>query len=350
MIAGHDKILYGGGKPAADVPQLPYNFGRLRIEFAPATYRPGVTYQYRLDPIDTEWSRWTTEPFVDYTNLSEERYTMRIRARGVGANVSGEAHWSFVVLPPWYRARWMILLWMLLGAAAVAAIVAWRTARFRRQADLLKEKIAERTEELRSTVDQLRDAQSSLVEKNEELENANVRLEHLSLVDDLTGVFNRRYFQRALTDEWNRARRRGHPLALVLLDLDHFKELNDRHGHPAGDECLREVGSFLGRTIRRAGDVVARYGGEEFAILLPTADAAQATRVAEMLRTGIEMLGMPYDTGDGRHMTTSCGVAVMTPGEDLSMDALVDEADRAMYVAKNSGRNCVRVAEATGVM
>ena len=196
-----------------------------------------------------------------------------------------------------------------------------RTASLRRQAERLRARVAEKTAELQETV---------LL-----LEQANTRLEALSLEDDLTGIANRRNFERALADEWNRARRREQPLALILLDLDHFKDLNDRRGHPAGDDCLRRVGAFLAETVRRSGEVVARYGGEEFAILLPGVDAYGAIRVAETLREGIERLGA---------VTASCGVAAIIPTTETS-DQLVAGADRALYAAKHSGRNCVRVAD-----
>jgi diguanylate cyclase (GGDEF)-like protein len=306
------------GKPAL---VLKHNFGRLRIEFAPVSYRPGVEYQYRLDPIDEEWSRWTEQPFIDYTTLSANDYTFRLRARGPSMLPSAERRWAFTVLPPWYRTRWAWALWILLALAAVVLFTRIRTTSLRRQAERLRARVAEKTAELQETV---------LL-----LEQANTRLEALSLEDDLTGIANRRNFERALADEWNRARRREQPLALILLDLDHFKDLNDRRGHPAGDDCLRRVGAFLAETVRRSGEVVARYGGEEFAILLPGVDADGAIRVAETLREGIERLGS---------VTASCGVAAIIPTTETS-DQLVAGADRALYAAKHSGRNCVRVAD-----
>jgi diguanylate cyclase (GGDEF)-like protein len=241
--------------------------------------------------------------------------------------------WAFAVKPPWYRTRWAYALWMLLALAAVAIIIRVRTASLRRQAERLQQRVEEKTAELQATV-QL-------------LEQANTQLEALTLEDDLTGISNRRSFDRALIDEWNRARRRELPLALILLDLDHFKDLNDRRGHPAGDDCLRRIGAFLGETIRRSGEIVARYGGEEFAILLPGTDADGAIRVADVLREGIEKLGIPYGNGAGRRVTASCGVAAITPLEGSSPDQLVASADRALYAAKHSGRNCVRVADET---
>ena len=300
---------------------LPHDFGRMRIEFAPASFRPGVEYQYRLDPIDSDWSRWTDQPFIDYTTLEPHDYTFRLRARGTSMVPSAETRWTFEVLSPWYRTRWAMALWGLLAIGVIVLITRVRTTTLRRQAELLRERVAEKTAALQETV-QL-------------LEQANTRLEALSLADDLTGIANRRSFERALLDEWNRARRREQPLALILLDLDYFKDLNDRRGHQAGDECLRRVGAFLADTVRRSGEVVARYGGEEFAILLPGVDADGAIRVAEALRRGIEGLGS---------VTASCGVAALIPGSDAP-DVLVASADRALYAAKHSGRNCVRVAD-----
>ena len=332
VVAGENRILFGGigsGSPVT----LRHKFGRMRLEFAPASYRPGVEYQYRLDPIDEEWSEWTAQTFIDYTTLDAHDYTFHLRARGAGGAASRETRWAFTVRPPWYRTTLAYVLWLLLAGALIALITWIRTASLRRQAENLRARVAEKTSELQETV-QL-------------LEQANTRLETLSLEDDLTGIANRRSFERALTDEWNRARRHEHPLALILLDLDYFKELNDRRGHPAGDDCLRRVGAFLAETIRRSGEVVARYGGEEFAILLPAVDAEGAIRVAESLREGIEHLGVPYGNGSGRRVTASCGVASMIPSPEVTAESLVANADRALYAAKHSGRNCVRVADET---
>ncbi|HEX8616091.1 MAG TPA: GGDEF domain-containing protein [Thermoanaerobaculia bacterium] len=327
VVAGENRLLSG------DAIRLQHNFGRVRIEFAPVSYRPGISYQYRLDPIDTRWSEWSSEPFIDYTTLEANDYTFRLRARGPAVTASAETRWSFSVLPPWYRTKLAMALWLLLAAGAVLALIRMRTRTLRRQAERLRATVAAKTAELQQAV-QL-------------LEAANVQLEALSLEDELTGIANRRSFDRALTDEWNRARRHEQPVALILLDLDHFKELNDRRGHPAGDDCLRRVGAFLAETIRRSGEIVARYGGEEFAILLPGVDADVAIRVAETLRDGIERLGVPYGNGTHRRVTASCGVAAMIPHAGVTAEGLVANADRALYAAKHTGRNCVRVADET---
>jgi diguanylate cyclase (GGDEF)-like protein len=304
---------------------------RMRVEFAPLTYRRGVVYQYRLDPADSDWSAWTGEPFIDFTNLSGGNYTFRLRARGAGTAVSPETQWSFTVQPPWYETRAAKVLWVLLAIALVVVIVRIRTATLHMQADRLRARIAESTAELH--------------EKNELLEQANARLERLSLVDELTGLANRRYFQRALDEEWTRAARDGKPLALIMIDLDHFKELNDARGHPAGDECLRQIGAYFGSLIRRTGDVVARYGGEELAVLLIGTPEEGAVQVAERLRTGIASLLIPLDEERTHTLTASFGVAALIPEPRERAEVLVETADRALYAAKQGGRNCVKSAD-----
>lgn len=332
VIAGENHILFGGGgTPDGEPDTLPHTFGRIRIEYAPVSFNPGVTFQYRLDPIDEQWSDWTSQTFIDYTTLEGNDYTFRVRSRGTSMVVSGESVFSFKVMPPWYRTPWAYGLAALLIAAIVTLVIRIRTSTLERQAKRLRETVTERTAELRETVHLL--------------EDANGQLEALTLEDDLTGIANRRHFERALGAEWNRARRNQEPLALVLLDLDHFKDLNDHSGHPAGDECLRRIGAFLSDAVRRSGDVVARYGGEEFAILLPNTDAEGAINVAECLREGVEQLAIPYGVGSARRMTTSCGVAAVIPAMGSQSEELVGKADRALYAAKSSGRNCVRVAD-----
>lgn len=305
------------------------SFGRLRIEFAPATYRAGVVYQYRLDPADRDWSAWTAQPSIDYTNLDHGDYTFRVRARGAAGTVSGETHWSFSVLPPWYRTRSALVLWLIAAAIAVALIVRLRTNALRRQAERLRALVDERTEALR---------------------DANAHLERLSLLDELTGIANRRYFQRALVEDWRAAHEQRQPLALVFFDLDHFKQLNDRYGHAAGDAALVQVARHLSRRSRRSGDLtartnelVARIGGEEFALLLTHTNEEEAMRIAEALREGIERLPIAL-TGRTVHVTMSAGAAAMVPLESEGWGVLMRDADRALYDAKAEGRNCVRAA------
>ncbi|HEX7150894.1 MAG TPA: diguanylate cyclase [Thermoanaerobaculia bacterium] len=319
--------------------ELPHNFGRLRIEVAPLSYRASTSYQYRLEPLDVSWTLWTNEPFRDFTTLAPGAYTFRARTRSASGVVSDEAFWSFTVLGPWYATTWATALWVALAAAIVLMTVLLWTRALRSRAEKLQRRVDTQTVALQETVEQLREAKEMLVDKNAllevsniRLEQANERLERLSLRDALTGVANRRYFDRALADEWDRAARRGDAIALILIDLDHFKELNDSQGHIAGDECLRRVGEYLESVVRGAGDVVARWGGEEFAVLLPNASEEEALVVAERLRVGVEPQGV----------TASFGVATSIDAADAQQ--LVERADRALYAAKRAGRNRVQLA------
>jgi diguanylate cyclase (GGDEF)-like protein/PAS domain S-box-containing protein len=172
------------------------------------------------------------------------------------------------------------------------------------------------------------------------------RLAQLASLDGLTGVANRRSFDEALDREWLRCAREGLPISLLLIDLDHFKAMNDHYGHQRGDECLRQVGATLGVAVRRAGDLSARYGGEEFVILLPGTDAAGALSVAERVRAEIEALAFPH-IGYGcatAVVTVSIGVATLNPISGRAManaGTLVEMADQRLYEAKRGGRNRV---------
>ena len=161
---------------------------------------------------------------------------------------------------------------------------------------------------------------------------------HAAVCDHLTGIGNRRAFFDAAEIEIRRWRRLPRPLSLVLVDADHFKRINDTHGHPAGDAVLRHIARLMGATFRQV-DVVARIGGEEFAVLLPSADLASAQRVAERLRAALEAQPAPTDAGLVG-CTVSIGIATMDDGT-ASVEALLKRADEALYAAKHSGRNRV---------
>jgi diguanylate cyclase (GGDEF)-like protein len=157
--------------------------------------------------------------------------------------------------------------------------------------------------------------------------------------DELTGVANRRAFFEAAELELTRNRRTPRPTALVLFDADHFKRINDRHGHPAGDAVLRQLGAALSLTFRQV-DVVARVGGEEFAVLLPSSTLAAAAAVAERLRRLVESQPAMFE-GAPIGCTVSAGIAAIDEGETLDLDTLIKRADQALYAAKAKGRNRV---------
>jgi diguanylate cyclase (GGDEF)-like protein len=182
---------------------------------------------------------------------------------------------------------------------------------------------------------------TALKRQQDELERLTVKLESLAVTDALTGLSNRRRFDEGLELEWLRARRDSLPLSLIMIDVDHFKQINDAHGHPCGDGVLRDIAHELMRHVRRAGDLVARYGGEEFAVLLPNTDLATACLFAERLREAIQM--KPLDAANNSFsITVSCGVSCAL-AESLHgrREWLIQEADTALYEAKRSGRNKV---------
>ncbi len=176
------------------------------------------------------------------------------------------------------------------------------------------------------------------------LRMANDQLARLAAHDGLTDLPNRRSFEARFAEEIARARRLGTALSLVLLDVDNFKLYNDTYGHPAGDECLRRVARCVDEACRRAGDLPARYGGEEFVLLLPGTDEAQAAAIAEHLRAAIETMRLPHERNGARVVTASIGVASLGTGERASAEELLQAADRALYRAKDSGRNQVAKA------
>ncbi len=177
-----------------------------------------------------------------------------------------------------------------------------------------------------------------LADLNQKLQEANRKLEELSITDGLTGLYNRRYFFLRLEEEVVRSRRQGYPLSMLMADLDHFKRINDTLGHPAGDEALRRFAQWLKSGVREV-DLVARYGGEEFAVVLVNCGRDMAGKVAEKLRRTVEKRSPrpPFDQYGG--FTVSIGLAGLQEG--MSADDLVAAADRALYQAKEGGRNQV---------
>ena len=175
------------------------------------------------------------------------------------------------------------------------------------------------------------------------LEDANRRLQDFSRRDGLTGVYNRRHLDDQIVVHCLQAREKVQPLSLLMVDVDHFKEVNDRHGHVIGDDCLRAIAQVIERSARSSVGIAARYGGEEFALLLPNTGVDAALNLAENLRR--EIAGMRIKTGDGTlELTASVGVYGVPPGYPVSPAELLRHADSALYSAKHAGRNRVEVS------
>jgi diguanylate cyclase (GGDEF)-like protein len=199
----------------------------------------------------------------------------------------------------------------------------------REAAETLERRVSERTAELEGAA--------------RKLEELNGLLRDMSLRDGLTGLYNRRCLDQVLLEAWKTTTQRREPLSLLMIDIDHFKQLNDRHGHGAGDDCLREIAQRLSRHSTTLGGVVARYGGEEFLVVLAHTDADMATALAEALRTAVA--GAPVRCGaQTLSITVSIGVSTSLRGARDSLGAVVKRADEALYKAKRTGRNRVVVA------
>jgi diguanylate cyclase (GGDEF)-like protein/PAS domain S-box-containing protein len=169
-------------------------------------------------------------------------------------------------------------------------------------------------------------------------------LHDLSFKDGLTGLANRRRFDSFLSTEWSSARRNQRPLSLVMIDIDHFKEYNDRYGHVQGDYCLRRIARALSGSAARPRDLLARYGGEEFALVLPETDKAGAAHVAARCRNAVLAERIPHDGSPvAPTVTISMGVDTIVPSPDDDVVQFIGETDRRLYRAKQSGRNSLVV-------
>ncbi|CAK0762394.1 conserved hypothetical protein [Gammaproteobacteria bacterium] len=189
---------------------------------------------------------------------------------------------------------------------------------------------------------QVTDASVS-VKRESMLKSTSEKLSIETVTDGLTGVFNRRFFDKRYKSEFERAQRQHKPISLAMIDVDFFKAYNDTYGHPAGDNVLIIIANSLKTQLNRSSDVVVRYGGEEFVVILPDCSVEGAKLVAEKLRLAVVELNIPHEKSKiENHVTISIGVASYLSGATCNAKGLLEIADMALYNAKNSGRNCVR--------
>jgi diguanylate cyclase (GGDEF)-like protein len=182
---------------------------------------------------------------------------------------------------------------------------------------------------------------AKLGERERELIATNNRLTVIASIDMLSGLANRRGFQGRLEFEWMKAQQDGQELALLMIDVDHFKLFNDTYGHPEGDACLARLGQVLACIADDAMGFAARYGGEEFCLLLPNLNSERTMRVGERVRAAVSGLAMPHATSPHQEVTVSVGVACARPSEMNQPRDLIEAADAALYAAKHRGRNAV---------
>jgi len=309
--------------PTSPVRMGTRDFG-IEFQFAlPELEREGsARYQGRLLGYETEYSEWSKSHGYTYSRLSPGKYQLQVRAMDTQGRITSITPYRLVIEPRWYATLWAKLAAVLLLAIALWLLtlrIIW--ARTRRIAD---EKL-----KLKSTVES----------RTRELADANRRLEMMANVDGLTGIANRRRLDEYLAVVWEQCRERSRPLSVLAIDVDHFKQYNDRYGHPAGDELLKQLVLRLANCLRRAEDLLARYGGEEFMVVLPGTDIIVAHGIAEAMRQTLEA----SDVG----ITISVGVASCIPGAGEVVTKVVEQADAALYGAKGAGRNRVEIHKST---
>ncbi len=188
--------------------------------------------------------------------------------------------------------------------------------------------------------------EKELIRISQELIKSNQKLKEVSLMDGLTDIPNRRFFNQTFILEWKRATRNNGALSIIMIDIDFFKRLNDRYGHQVGDVCLIKVAQTLKRALKRPSDFIGRYGGEEFGVILPDTPHEGAKLLAERMLTAVEELQIPNENSEVKpYVTISAGVACIQPKKDHHHILAMQTADRLLYQAKEQGRNQVVVLE-----
>lgn len=308
--------------PSDAAPVLPPGSG-LSLRFGAATMEPNVEYRYRIPGYLDGWSEWSADPVLNIRSLPAGEHAFELDARIRGGRAATPLRYPLRVQPYWYERGWVRALFLLAGLLAVAGI-AMAVARWRN----------------RQVIAHNRNLAQKVRERTAELEEANRQLAEQASRDGLTGVANRRALEQALQREWQRCGEHGEPLAVAMLDVDHFKRFNDAHGHQEGDAQLRRLAQALAAETCTPRELAARYGGEEFALVLPGLTAAQAAERADRVRRRFAQAA----TDAGFPGTASLGVASLSPVAGTDSADLVKRADEALYRAKRNGRDRVEIA------
>lgn len=280
------------------------------------------------EPIETQYSRIAVKKGDIETlelinsgliDLTEDGTVDRIMKQWQGKRV-------VYITEDYYRT--LLLRSILLILLSVTIVVIYLLIKYQRLSKKLRDSVNERTEELNRV--------------NNMLIAANVILEQISMIDGLTSIENRRAFDIAYQKTWRLCMRERMPLALIMIDIDHFKVFNDTYGHLAGDQALIRIAEAIKDVIRRPGDLAARYGGEEFVVMLMNTNGEVVEIVAEKIRRKVEELGIKNEKIN-TVLTVSLGVASIIPNDKMAAEKIIDSADKALYKAKEDGRNKIVV-------
>lgn len=289
----------------------------LSLQYAVITAEPGVEYRYRVQGMLDQWSSWRDQTSIALSRLEQPGdYVIEVQARTPSGRSVQSLRYPFRIATRWFQQTWLRLLAVLIALLALLRLVRWR----------------ERLQRLRFA-DRQRRLEASIAERTVALEIANRQLGELATEDALTGVSNRRALESGLQREWLRCLDLRMPIAALMIDVDHFKQYNDEHGHLAGDGVLREVAQRLATRHDARRELLARFGGEEFCLLLPGVALAEARARAEDLRLLFANAHSP--------VTVSIGIAARVPVKAEGAQALISSADQMLYEAKRRGRNRV---------
>lgn len=371
-------------------------YGNLDIKYSALTYQAPekVRYRYRITckPLyysivwghsDPAWIEAGDKRSATYTNLAPGQYQFTVVACNNDGLWNMKGHnLTFTIKPHYYQTVWFACLVLIIIVGGVVLLFKYRTHQIQLYNQELARKVAERTrdlntayenleaqkveleaqhidlesahqeivthnEELQAMQEELEAQNDELIMMHESLEKANAKLEDLATSDGLTGLKNYRTFQEYLNNQYIKTLRYGGNLSLVMLDVDHFKQINDTYGHPSGDDILRKIARTLIDNIREC-DFAARYGGEEFIIVASETDSVGATELAERLRSKIDTAYWPICP-----VTASFGVSTVVLKSNIdieecnlttineAVELLIDQADRALYQSKHNGRNRV---------
>lgn len=337
-VAIESVVVDGDPQPLRSAYGLPAGVDRIAVAYAGLGFRAPdkMRYRYRLEGFDRDWVDAGSRIEAVYTNLPPGHYRLRIQAMSLpldweNTSRGGEAVLSLDIAAPLWQRPWVRWLSGVALLGLLLLLLGWRATSYRLRQKRLNDEIAARTQELS--------------EKNRALEQADFerasllqRLEHQAMHDALTGLPNRRagdaYLQRALSQ----AAADGTSLNVALVDVDHFKQINDRYGHEAGDQVLRDIAGLLQLRLGKC-QFVARHGGEEFLVVMPGMSLQAAVEVLQELR--VRLARLRFEEVDAEvGVTVSIGVATLGPGQD-TVRTLLAAADRQLYRAKREGRNRV---------